>query len=201
MRQHRVVDLENEAAVRARHQFMLAAGGQIDHDARGGRGLPVHPDADVFHAVSAHADVALRRGHHGVGKVDDDACRRIERRHFGRERALRLELDPQSVLAVRDLEPLQCSARGHPLARHVSRGCDQNERQQRNQETQQLLSHFPISPCEAVSPPCVSSKSVCLQAYTAGVVIFFTTSRVKVLPNRSCSVSWKTMESPVIFTT
>src|SRR5208282_4615331 len=41
----------------------------------------------------------------------------------------------------------------------------------------------------------------CLQAYTAGVVIFFTTSLVNVLPNRSCSVSWKTMESPVIFTT
>ena len=87
--------------------------------------MPVHSDADVFHAIAANADAALRRGHHGVGKVDDDACRRIERRHFGRQRAFRFELDPQSVLAVGDLEPLQSSARGHSLARHVSRGGDQ----------------------------------------------------------------------------
>src|SRR5208337_4242429 len=40
-----------------------------------------------------------------------------------------------------------------------------------------------------------------LQTYTAGVVIFFTTSRVNVLPSRSCTVSWNTIESPVIFTT
>ena len=118
---------------------MLAAGGaitvgKIDDHARVGRDLPVHPDADVFHAVPAYADVALRRGHHGVGKVDDDARRRIKRRHFGRQCALCLELDTQSVLAVRDLEPLQSSARGHPLARRVSRGCDRYhyDRQQRN---------------------------------------------------------------------
>ena len=37
--------------------------------------------------------------------------------------------------------------------------------------------------------------------YTDGTVIFFTTSRVNVLPTLSCSVSWNTIESPVIFTT
>src|SRR5208282_4237618 len=201
----------------------LPAGGliqihQINDDSRIGRNLPVHAHADVLHPVPAHADVALRRGHHGVGKVDDDACRIFQSRHLGRQCALRLELDPQSIVAVGDPERLQTSARRHPLARRVSRGGDQYERHQRNQETQQLLSHFPISPCEALSPPCVSWNVFprtslprthsfellpcsCLQAYTAGAVIFFTTSRVNVLPSRSCTVSWNTTESPVIFTT
>src|SRR5580658_8115115 len=37
--------------------------------------------------------------------------------------------------------------------------------------------------------------------YTAGVVIFLVTSRVNGLPTLSCTVSWNTIESPVIFTT
>ena len=46
-----------------------------------------------------------------------------------------------------------------------------------------------------------NSLALVLQTYTAGVVIFFVTYRVNVFPKRSCSVSWKTMESPVIFIT
>ena len=84
MRQHSVMNLEGETAVRAHHEFPLAtagwiAAGEIDDHMRARRNLAVHPDADILYAIAAHADVALRRRHYGVGKVDDNACRRFER--------------------------------------------------------------------------------------------------------------------------
>src|SRR3979490_634175 len=147
--------------------------GKVDDHACGGGNLPVHPKAHVFDPAAANGNTALRRCHHRVREIDDDACRRIERCHFGRECALRFELDAQSVLAVRDLELLQRSARGQSVARHVSRIGDQHERRQRNQETQQLLSHFPISPSEAVSPRCVSSKSFSPVLYGRGRTLLY----------------------------
>ena len=172
MGHHGIVDIKNEAAVRTRHQFMLAAaagarsrstttrvvGGTCPSIPTRTSFTPSRPTLMRLCAVAITVlgkSTTMRAGESSVVTLGANCARRFE-------------LDPQSVLAVSDLEPLQCSARGHPLARHVSRGGDQHERQQRNQETQQLLSHFPISPCEAVSPPCVSSnvflEIYCLQA-------------------------------------
>src|SRR6267154_3425882 len=106
---------------------------KINDDTRGWRDLPIHSDADILNTVASDADVALPRSHHRVREIDDEASRRIKRRDFRRQSTPRLELDTQSVLAVRDLEPLQCSARGQTIARHVSRVSDQHERHQRNQ--------------------------------------------------------------------
>ncbi len=132
MSQHGIVDLEHEAAVRVLYQLVPAVFGQINHHTGRGRNCPVHPDAEVLHAIPADTDPTQPRRHHGVGKINDDARRRIQRRDFGRQHARRLKFDLQSVLAVRHLEPLQPSARGRSRTRSVSRGGDQHERQQRN---------------------------------------------------------------------
>ena len=160
-------NLEYEATIGTGHQFVLVTRGEVNHNSC--VALPVHANADVLDTALVDNDVILARSHHGVGKVDDDARRRIERRQLGRERALRLEFEAQPVLAVGYFEPLQLRARRRTFTRHVGRGGDQPERQQRNNQTQQLLSHFPISPWEATWPPCVSSKSLLFRPIRPGL--------------------------------
>ena len=86
MRDDAVVNRENKGTVRAGGQIMLATAGgmvvEIDHDTGAGRNLPIRADTKVFDTIAPNVDAALCRGHHRVGEVDDDACWRIERRHF-----------------------------------------------------------------------------------------------------------------------